>query len=253
MTVKAGEVIFKLIEAGANLELFGLQNELLAYAIHHRDKEVLSILLEKRVDLSGAIFYAVKSLSENGDLNGMEILSKLLEAGGNTRKSTHFDRAFDDEEEEDGYAYEYESEAMIVASRRGHAAIVSLLVSHGASADMEDEGGDFPLLIAARLGHEETVEVLLHNAPQMVEMTDIHGQSALDAVVDMGHFEVAMRLLQQGSQVLASWETFLEGCRGGRNRISGSNSTREIRERRPRQWGRFNTSNTVLMGCPGGA
>lgn len=120
---------------------------------------------------------------------------EVRDADGNTRKSTDFDRTFgDDEEEDDEYEYEYEDEAMNVASRRGYTAIISLLLSHGASANIKDTNGDFPLLVAARHGHKETVGVLLHNAPQMVEMTDMNGQSVVDTAVEMGYFDVAMRL-----------------------------------------------------------
>ncbi|KAK0373436.1 hypothetical protein CLIM01_09202 [Colletotrichum limetticola] len=219
-TVKAREVIFKLIEAGADLELFGRQSELVQYAIRHRDKRLISIMLEKGVELDGAIFYAVKDMSENDDLDGLFILSKLFEAGGNTRKSTDFDRTFGNDEEEDEDEYEYEDEAMNVASRRGHTAIVSLLLSHGASAEIEDTHGDFPLLIAARHGHEETVEFLLHNAPQSVKLIDGDGLSALDTSVRKGHFGLAMQLLRQGYQVVAFEETFCTAVAAGKVKLA---------------------------------
>ncbi|UQC83602.1 uncharacterized protein CLUP02_09096 [Colletotrichum lupini] len=214
VTVKAGEVIFKLIEAGADLELFGHQMGLVLYAIRHRDKKLISILLEKGVELDGVIFYAVKRLSEDSDLDGLEILSKLLEAGGNTRRSTYFDWVFDDEDEiEDEFAYD--NEAMILASRRGHTAIVSLLLSHGALADIRDDFGDFPLLIAASNGHKETVEVLLDHAPHIVEMEDESGLTAFDVAVSEGHFEWAIRLLPQHNELVAPYIAFDMAVKAG--------------------------------------
>ncbi|KAK1458001.1 hypothetical protein CMEL01_15348 [Colletotrichum melonis] len=196
VTVGAGEVIFKLIEAGADLELFGHQKELVSYAIRHRDKKLVSILSEKGVELDGAIFYVVKGMSENGDLDGLEILSTLLKAGGNTRKSMNFDRTEDEDEDQ----YRHDKEAMILASRRGYTAVVSLLLSHGASADIRNIFGEFPLLIAASNGHTKTVEVLLHHAPQMVGMVDAAKQTAFDVAVREGHFGLALRFLRQGNQ-----------------------------------------------------
>ncbi|KAI3552814.1 hypothetical protein CABS03_13262 [Colletotrichum abscissum] len=202
-TVKAGEVIFKLIEAGADLELFGHPFELVSYAIRHGDRKLFSILLKKGVKHDGAIFSAVVDLPKNVDLDVLKVLSELLKAGGNTRKSTSFVWTFEDEDE-----YGDEDEAMFVASRRGQTAIVSLLLSHGALADIRDDCDDFPLLIAARNGHKETVEVLLDHAPHMVEMVDYAGQTAFDEAVSEGHFEWAIILLPQHNELVASDEAF---------------------------------------------
>ncbi|EXF75360.1 hypothetical protein CFIO01_02947 [Colletotrichum fioriniae PJ7] len=150
-TMKAGEVIFQLIEAGADLELFGHQFELASYAIRHGDNTLFPMLLEKGVELDGAVFPAVKGLSKNIDLDVLRILSEVLKAGGNTRKSTNLDWAFEDEDEDE---YGYEDEAMMVASRKGQTTIVCLLLLHGASAVIEDMVGAFPLLVAAHHGHE---------------------------------------------------------------------------------------------------
>ncbi|KAG7046926.1 hypothetical protein JMJ77_0015143 [Colletotrichum scovillei] len=209
-TVKAGEVIFKLIEAGADLELFGHPFELVSYAIRDGNKKLFSILLEKGVKHDGAIFSAVKGLPENVDLDVLEILSELLKAGGNTRKSTNFVWTSEDEDE-----YAYEDEAMIVASRRGLTAIVSLLLLHGASAEVLDDSGNFPLLVAARNGHEETVKVLLHHAPQMVEISDSNEQTAFDAAVVEGYFEWALMLLPQEDKAVASVEAFEVAVKAG--------------------------------------
>ncbi|KAK1485584.1 hypothetical protein CCUS01_03724 [Colletotrichum cuscutae] len=211
-TVKAGEVIFKLIEAGADMELFGHPFELVSYAIRHGDKKLFSILLKKGVKHDGAIFFAVKDLPENVNLDVLEILSELLKAGGNTRKLSNFVWTFEDKDEDE---YGYEDEAIIVASRRGQTAVVSLLLSHGASADTECRAGQFPLLVAAHHGHEETVEVLFRNAPQMVERTGMDGLSALDIAVDMGHHGVAVRLLRQRNQFETTWETVRRAAEEG--------------------------------------
>ncbi|KAK1533432.1 hypothetical protein CPAR01_10140 [Colletotrichum paranaense] len=172
--------------------------------------------LSHGVELDGAIFYMVKDMSENGDLDGLEILSKLLKAGGNTSRSKGFDLIEDGDEDE----YGHDNEAISLASRRGYTAVVSLLLSHGASADRRDFFGEFPLLIAARNGHTETVEVLRHHAPQMVGMIGAYKQTAFDVAVGMGHFGLAMRFLRQGNQDSESDASFWTAVKANKPRLA---------------------------------
>ncbi|KAI3544306.1 hypothetical protein CSPX01_05758 [Colletotrichum filicis] len=223
VTMGAWQVIFKLIKGGADLELFGHQKELVSYAIRHRDKRLISMLLEKGVELDGAIFCLVKGMSENCDLDGLEILSKLLKAGGNTRRSKGFDLNEDGDEDgyEDGYGYEFDdNEAMNLASRRCYTAVVSLLLSHGVSADRQDILGDFPLLIAARNGDTETVKILRHHAPQMVGVFGAWKETAFDVAVGEGHFELAIRFLRQGNQDFESDASFWTAVEANKLRLA---------------------------------
>jgi ankyrin repeat protein len=56
---KMSGVVFKLIEAGANLEYLGRETALVAYAVSSRNTKLLSTLVRKKVNLDGAVFFAL--------------------------------------------------------------------------------------------------------------------------------------------------------------------------------------------------
>lgn len=62
---KMGGVVFKLIETGANLKYLGRETALVAHAVSNKNTELLSLLIEKKLNLDGAVFFALKGqLSE---------------------------------------------------------------------------------------------------------------------------------------------------------------------------------------------
>ncbi|KAL0937157.1 uncharacterized protein CTRU02_206888 [Colletotrichum truncatum] len=189
LTVKAGKAIFKLIGLGADLDLFGRQIELVFYAIHHRDRKVLKMLIQKHVKLDGAVFFAVKEVAQNEDHDGLEIVAELLEAGCNTSKCLDFHQERQDEDGDD-------NEAMAVASRKGGVAVVSLLLSHSVPADSRDELGRTPLLIAVENGHNETVKLLLSTGKVNADVEDDDGRKPLLLAVQHGYEAVVQQLLE---------------------------------------------------------
>ena len=78
---KAGDVIFKLIEAGADLKYLGQETALVFYAVSNRNMMLLTKLIEKNVNLDGAVFFALKDLSPEQDDGFIELISELLKAG----------------------------------------------------------------------------------------------------------------------------------------------------------------------------
>ncbi|KAK1993531.1 hypothetical protein LX36DRAFT_703444, partial [Colletotrichum falcatum] len=184
---------------------FGLV-QLVFYAIHHRDKKLLATLLEKDVDLDGAVFFATQESSRSDDSKLLEIVSVLLEAGGNTKKSEHSDRRFhdDDSDEDEDYEGSYEFEAMVLASRRGNMNVVARMLEHDAPSDVRDTDGNFPLLVAIQNGYVEIAELLLRHDSQTAGMYNDDGRAPFDVAVDAGLFELALRLLQEGKPVAAS-------------------------------------------------
>ncbi|QYT05591.1 hypothetical protein H0G86_012480 [Trichoderma simmonsii] len=159
------DVILKLVEAGA--DLFEKQTELVLRAIRNKSKTLLLKLLGRNVKLDGAVYFALKELSYKGCDNVLEeLLSELLKAGANIHKSQEFDKSFEAERDneaelngEDGR----DDDALLLASRRGQTAIVSLLLSHGASETLRNKHGRSPLMVATENGHEATVKLLLEN------------------------------------------------------------------------------------------
>ena len=60
-----------------------------------------------------------------------------------------------------GFRGEFGATPLIRAAEQGHAPIVSLLLTHNAKVDAQDDNGDSALLCACRMGHLEAVRVLL--------------------------------------------------------------------------------------------
>ncbi|GFP54352.1 ankyrin-1 [Trichoderma asperellum] len=200
LTVNAEEVIFKLIEAGADLKFFGQQTALVFYAIRNRNKTLLLKLLEKNVKLDGAVYFALKELSyKDGDDILEEFLSELLKTGANTGKSPEFDKSSEDEDEVE----ERDDEAILLASRRGQTAIVNLLLSYGASATSRNKHGRFPLLEAAENGHEAVARLLINNGAD-VNASNKDGSTPLLWALQNGHEAVAKLLINNGADVKAS-------------------------------------------------
>ncbi|KAF7118670.1 hypothetical protein CNMCM5793_008208 [Aspergillus hiratsukae] len=107
--------------------------------------------------------------------NSGEVIYKLLEAGA-----------------------ELDDEDIILASRSGKTAIVSLLLSRGASATSRNRYGQFPLLIAVEERYREVVEILLRKEPAAVEMEANDGQRVLDTAIYRDEIEIARLLIKEG-------------------------------------------------------
>ncbi|CAN9191666.1 unnamed protein product [Alternaria alternata] len=209
---KMGGVIFKLIEAGANLEYLGRETALVAHAVSSRNTELLSRLIEKKLSLDGAVFFALKDQLPQRDLVLEGIISQLLSAGANTARQPELhDRPepedYDEEDENDG---RYDADALALASRRGLTGIVEMLLDHGAPAASQNGSGECPLLIATRSGHEEIVRMLLSRAPSSVEMEDDGGDTALSIALDDDMAEITKFLLEQGR--FSAGDPLLELC-----------------------------------------
>ncbi|KAL7901866.1 ankyrin repeat protein [Trichoderma sp. SZMC 28014] len=197
LTLDAAEVILKLIEAGADLKIFGQQSALVFCAIRNRNETLLLKLLEKSVKLDGAVYFALKELSYKDSDDVLEkFLSELLKAGANTSKSLEFDESFADK-------YERDDEAILLASRSGRTTIVNLLLIHGASATSRSKHGRFPLLVAAENGHEAVAKLLIDNGAD-VNASDGNGLTPLSWALRNGHEAVAKLLIDNGADVNAN-------------------------------------------------
>jgi ankyrin repeat protein len=194
-----GEVALKLIEAGATLRYPGQSAALVSCAIRSRNVRLLKKLVEKNVNLDGAVYFTLQEF-ENGD-GALEVfLSELLRAGANTSRSQQLDGTFERESED-----EYESDgemrddhAISVASRRGQTAAVKMLLCHGISATTRNQQGETPLLIAVEETHHDTARVLLEKEPSAVELEDEDGRTALDVALASEQLDMAMCLVKEG-------------------------------------------------------
>ncbi|KAF4433171.1 hypothetical protein F53441_13772 [Fusarium austroafricanum] len=177
---------------------------LLFYAINRRTKTLLSRLISKGENLDGAVFYAIQSLVRTHDVDYervlREIVSDLLDAGANTSKLVGFRPEYENQDD-DSFSDEWEEEEdeeILVSTRNRLRPLISLLLSHGASATAKDRSGDFPLMLATRNNDLETVKLLLHAAPQAVQMENNHGEMPLVIAVRKKLHEMAKILLATG-------------------------------------------------------
>ncbi|CAN9468700.1 unnamed protein product [Alternaria alternata] len=223
---KMGKVIFKLIEAGANLEYLGRETALVAHAVSSRNTELLSRLIEKKLSLDGAVFFALKDQLPQRDLVLEGIISQLLSAGANTAKSLELNdlpepEDYDDEDENDGRS---DDDALGLASRRGLTSVVEMLLEHGAPAALQNDSGECPLLIATRNGHKDVVRLLLSRVPSSVEMEDQRGNTALNIAVRGDRLEIKKLLLQEGRFSTPSplfEQCFMDSVRKGATDVLG--------------------------------
>ncbi|KAI3573715.1 hypothetical protein IWW34DRAFT_823717 [Fusarium oxysporum f. sp. albedinis] len=176
VSVRADKVIKSLIEAGAEVKH---EKSLVFYTISTENKTMLSRLIETGADLKGAVFFAIQCLNRTNHHDILhDLLADLLKAGD------------------------------FLASRNGRAEVVSLLLSHGASAMLTNEEEEIPLLAAIASDHLETVKVLLRASPQQVLWQTNNGQTLVDVAVEGGHIEIAQLLLNKGDGSLTLQQTF---------------------------------------------
>ncbi|CAN9183856.1 unnamed protein product [Alternaria alternata] len=256
---KMGKVIFKLIEAGANLEYLGRETALVAHAVSSRNTELLSRLIEKKLSLDGAVFFALKDQLPQRDLVLEGIISQLLSAGANTAKSLELNdlpepEDYDDEDENDGRS---DDDALGLASRRGLTSVVEMLLEHGAPAALQNDSGECPLLIATRNGHKDVVRLLLSRVPSSVEMEDQRGNTALNIAVRGDRLEIKKLLLQEGRFSTPSplfEQCFMDSVRKGATDVLGVMLQRKLLDpdleddggRTPLSWAARNGHEAVV-------
>jgi ankyrin repeat protein len=92
--------------------------------------------------------------------------------------------------------------ALHYASETGHEAMVALLMSQGAEADITNQYGETLLMLGAVGGHLGVVKMLLqHMGGQGLDQTDYEGRTALYCAVWGGHEEMVAFLMSQGAQL----------------------------------------------------
>lgn len=94
----------------------------------------------------------------------------------------------------------FDRTALMLAARLGHLEMVQILLKHGdINVDLQDLNGMTALYIAAREGHNEIIQLLL-NAEASIEITDFHaGRSPLRCAAERNHSDTVDLLLQYGA------------------------------------------------------
>ena len=113
--------------------------------------------------------------------------------------------------------------ALMYAAGNGYSEVVSTLLSHNASLDLQnDSNGETALMYAARYGDNEVVSTLLaHKAS--VDVQGIYGSTALMHAVKKGHVEAASTLLAHNAsvdlQTILRWTALTYAAFIGHNEI----------------------------------
>ncbi|KAI9763767.1 MAG: hypothetical protein M1840_009092 [Geoglossum simile] len=89
------------------------------------------------------------------------------------------------------------------AAKRGHEAVVKLLLERGAELESKDSGDSYsltPLSWAAVIRHEAVVKLLLERGAEL-ESKDSHGRTPLSWAAEEGHEAVVKLLLERGAEL----------------------------------------------------
>ncbi|KAF2997590.1 hypothetical protein E8E13_002695 [Curvularia kusanoi] len=197
VTMMATTTVLNLLDNGASAQRVRDPNLLLLFAIHSEDVALIRMLVTKRADLAGAIYYAV-----DHDIPH-EIFIELLKAGGSQEDLyTHKDL------EGDAPDLHHGGHALHLACHLGLTQKVGLLSEHGASATVLDQNGLCPLHVVVLNGsgsykifpNEQirTVELLLRGTPTAVEITDRDGFTALEHAFQLERLDLIEVLLRDG-------------------------------------------------------
>ena len=88
---------------------------------------------------------------------------------------------------------------LIVASQRGHLAVVNALIAARAAVDRSTSQGCTALLVAADNGFDAIVECLIRVAGASVHHVNVEGRTALHYAAQNGHVRVVRVLLRAGA------------------------------------------------------
>ncbi|EXK81987.1 hypothetical protein FOQG_13629 [Fusarium oxysporum f. sp. raphani 54005] len=204
VSIKADRVIRGLIDAGAEIKH---EKSLMFYAISQEDKALVYHLIKEGSDLDGAVFFTTQCLNwTNGNRHILhELLKALLEGGGNTRRYRGVEidnfNEFDEDEEDEEY-----EEAIFVATRGGRAAVVSLLLSYGSSANMSGPHNVSPIMLAVENHHYDIATALFRDSPRTIFSEDDDGLSAVDHLIHTTQVSLGLLFVEEGQGVLTLQE-----------------------------------------------
>lgn len=130
---RADDVMLELMDRGAGLRFIEPQRDLVIYAIKERNIALLDGFIKGKVDLDGAVYYALKTLSFPDESKlALQLLSLLLKGGASpNRPSDHSYFSEDSDDEQEG---DQGLEPIHIVSGIGEADVVQLLLQHGAKA-----------------------------------------------------------------------------------------------------------------------
>ena len=229
------EIISLLVNAGANVNAIGyLQKTALMRASEIGHAKVVSLLLEAGANVNAINIQGETALIIASEMGHAKVVSLLLEAGANVN-AKHRDRDMDMDMGKSSLNTKLEpllfvlnrqkvlggpisgffsgiiyklintfiigrQPALMQASKRGHAEVVSLLLKAGANPNAKNSRKQTALIIASKRGHAEAVSLLV-NAGANVNAIGYLQKTALMEASEIGHAEVVSLLLKAGADV----------------------------------------------------
>lgn len=208
VSIKADEVIRGLIDVGAEVKY---EKSLMFYAISQEDKELVYQLMKEGSDLDGAVFFATQCLNRtNGGHHILnDFLKALLERDGDTKRyrGVEINNVIEfDENEED-------EEAIFVAIRGGLSSVVSLLLSHGSSANTRGQFNVSPIMLAVEGFHGDIAMALFRDSPNTIFTEDEEGLTALKHVIRTNQITLALSFVEEGQGFLTLHQLLYEAVR----------------------------------------
>lgn len=94
--------------------------------------------------------------------------------------------------------------ALHIASHHGHSACVQSLLQHGANVHLVDMWQNTVLHEATYSGCKQTVQILLDHCPQLVNLTNINGSTAIHIAARHAHYECIQQLLAQADIAMSN-------------------------------------------------
>ncbi|KAM0467884.1 hypothetical protein ACHAP7_011446 [Fusarium lateritium] len=183
VSVRASRAIQSLVDAGVEVRR---EKSLLFYAVSTEDKALLSKLIEVGADLAGAVYFTIQCLDRADHCNDVldGILRDLLQAGADTKRfvGSEIDEA-DEADESDDEDFDFDEEAIFLASRYGRKDAIRVLLSHGISTMVRNNMGNTPLITAIDNLQIEAAKVLLQASPQTVLWGNDSGITVLEVLL----------------------------------------------------------------------
>ncbi|KAM0318125.1 hypothetical protein ACHAPQ_010784, partial [Fusarium lateritium] len=183
VSVRASRAIQSLVDAGVEVRR---EKSLLFYAVSTEDKALLSKLIEVGADLAGAVYFTIQCLDRADHCNDVldGILRDLLQAGADTKRfvGSEIDEA-DEADESDDEDFDFDEEAIFLASRYGRKDAIRVLLSHGISTMVRHNMGNTPLITAIDNLQIEAAKVLLQASPQTVLWGNDSGITVLEVLL----------------------------------------------------------------------
>ena len=223
-----------LLDGGADVNLPQVDGmTALHWAVYHDDAETAALLVRAGADVNAGNRYGVAPLSTAATNGNADVVTLLLDAGADatsTRRggetvlmtaartgSLGAVRALLARGADPNAVERRNQTALMWAAAEGHAAVVHALLEVGADLNAKLKSGFTPLFFAVREGHVDVVHTLLEAGADVRELLQRvkegadpavnnasyrpvdDGVSPLIMAVRNGHFELAVALIEVGS------------------------------------------------------